>query len=44
MRIVAGLLAQLKADLKIEPRNPGTAFVMTIPVRDGRQGDQAGAK
>jgi two-component sensor histidine kinase len=44
MRIVSGLLNQLKAELKIEPCDPGTAFVMTIPVQDQRQADQAGAK
>jgi two-component sensor histidine kinase len=36
MRIVSGLLAQLKADLKIEHREPGTAFIMSMPLSDPR--------
>jgi two-component sensor histidine kinase len=36
MRIVSGLLGQLKAELAIEHHQPGTAFVMTIPVNGPR--------
>jgi two-component sensor histidine kinase len=36
MRIVSGMLAQLKADLTIERRKPGTAFIMRMPVHGAR--------
>jgi two-component sensor histidine kinase len=36
MRIVSGLLAQLKAELTVKRDEPGTAFVMTIPIHGQR--------
>jgi two-component sensor histidine kinase len=38
MRIVAAFAQQLSADLQVRPRDPGTEFVLLMPLRTNGKG------